>query len=280
MAEPDPPDALRDFVLQVGEGLGRPAEDIEPFLDLLLEHWYDSVESLVGIGQNDLTRLGIPLRFAKELVATASAVTHSTEHGTMRPQSETTTTSLQENFAKGSIDEGQIPAKGKAKGKMKGLPGEVQQTVPFDVGDLNLGFPFRQRILGEGGCNVRHIREETGASLLWLYGIGSGSLDPITGREHDKPMHFLISCKEKVSLANAVDMANDLLKTVADEYNQWLCDGNNSSTGPWKDGAFKGRNYYDDVCGKWKGKGKSKITGEGKGRWSEEARPRKWARTG
>lgn len=62
---------LPDLVADVGKILGRSREDIKPFLALLQDNWYDSVSSLRDTVVADLTDLGLPQRFAKELLNAA-----------------------------------------------------------------------------------------------------------------------------------------------------------------------------------------------------------------
>lgn len=59
---------LRAFVCSVGQKLGRSAADVEPCVEVLAEHWYDTVNSLVGLSAEELVIIGLPLRFAKELI--------------------------------------------------------------------------------------------------------------------------------------------------------------------------------------------------------------------
>jgi len=53
--------------------LGRSSSDATPYLDLLEENWYDTVESLRTVDASDLNALGLPLRFARELLNLAKA---------------------------------------------------------------------------------------------------------------------------------------------------------------------------------------------------------------
>ncbi|CAE8658866.1 unnamed protein product, partial [Polarella glacialis] len=63
---------LQHFVARVGASLNRTAEEVEPFTELLLDNWYDTPGSLVDVTPDDLAKLGLPLRFAKELTLAAS----------------------------------------------------------------------------------------------------------------------------------------------------------------------------------------------------------------
>eukprot|EP00439_Symbiodinium_sp_Y106_P051906 s2451_g6.t3 len=59
---------LPDAVQAVGKSLGRSWADVQPFLKILEENWYDSMESLRSVGVSDLQALGLPQRFAKDLL--------------------------------------------------------------------------------------------------------------------------------------------------------------------------------------------------------------------
>eukprot|EP00933_Yihiella_yeosuensis_P061588 TRINITY_DN6440_c0_g1_i1.p1 TRINITY_DN6440_c0_g1~~TRINITY_DN6440_c0_g1_i1.p1 ORF type:complete len:380 (+),score=51.29 TRINITY_DN6440_c0_g1_i1:84-1223(+) len=65
---------LANLVEDVGKTLGRSREDVKPFLALLEDNWYDSVRSLRGVSAPDLSELGLPQRFAKELIGAVQAL--------------------------------------------------------------------------------------------------------------------------------------------------------------------------------------------------------------
>lgn len=62
---------LRELLKATAKRLNRKAEDSEPYLAILEENWYDSVDSLKLVQVAELQALGIPQRFAKELLQLA-----------------------------------------------------------------------------------------------------------------------------------------------------------------------------------------------------------------
>jgi len=59
---------VRELVLKVGQSLGRSDDECEPYAKLLMDNWFDTNKSLMGTSTGELTQIGIPLRFAKELL--------------------------------------------------------------------------------------------------------------------------------------------------------------------------------------------------------------------
>eukprot|EP00440_Ansanella_granifera_P012783 gb/GFBE01013886.1/.p1 GENE.gb/GFBE01013886.1/~~gb/GFBE01013886.1/.p1 ORF type:complete len:146 (+),score=29.64 gb/GFBE01013886.1/:1-438(+) len=59
---------LRELVASVGKKLGRKVEDVEPIADVLEDNWFDTIDSLADVTQEDMITMGIPLRFGKELL--------------------------------------------------------------------------------------------------------------------------------------------------------------------------------------------------------------------
>lgn len=62
-------DAVRRTLCQVGEKLGRSPEQVAPYVLVLEENWFDTLQSLQKLNEDDLTNIGFPLHFAKELVS-------------------------------------------------------------------------------------------------------------------------------------------------------------------------------------------------------------------
>ena len=59
---------LDRVVQEVGQRIGRTAQETEPILTLLKSNWYNTVDSLALASSGDLVNLGVPSRFAKELL--------------------------------------------------------------------------------------------------------------------------------------------------------------------------------------------------------------------
>jgi len=78
-------------------------------------------------------------------------------------------------------------------------------------------FNVRAKVVGPAGLFVKHIQQETGTKVQ-IKGIGSGFLDPETGREADEPMHINVAGPDEGQVARAKDLAEDLINTVRDEW--------------------------------------------------------------
>jgi len=77
---------LRDLVQDTAKRLNRKAEDADPYLSLLENNWYDTVDSLKVVQVAELQALGIPQRFAKELLQLAQTDGKRPEQPSHRPE--------------------------------------------------------------------------------------------------------------------------------------------------------------------------------------------------
>lgn len=120
------------------------------------------------------------------------------------------------------------PGKGKAKGDYKGNSLDVGVNgrpgwsckVIIQAESLHPEFPTVQKILGIKGMNVDHIKSQTGCNVQ-LRGRGSGQAEPDTGQELPDQM-FLWLASDNASIGKpALDMSQDLLKSVYEEHQVW-----------------------------------------------------------
>lgn len=252
-------DGLREFVISVGKQLGREAEDVEPLVQLLLDNWYDTPESLRAVSPDELQRLGMPQRFAKELTLTASKAVASAPPPLPTPPAPPPAPPAPpadlERRPKGSWkgkgkgkDTGALES-GKGKGGSRtggGDSGEFHEKLEVGLDDSDRAFgSVRGKLIGDNARNIRHIREQTNVSM-WVRGRGSGFTEA-DGRESSEPMHIMLSGRDRDQLNRACDMASDLITTVQEEYQQFLERGGH--------GEAKGK-------GMPKGKGKGKAKGK------------------
>jgi len=235
---------LRDFVIEAGRRLDRRAEEVEPYAKILVDNWFDCPESLADTKPEELANQGIPLRFAKELVAAAA-------RGSRPPAR-------------------REPGKGKGKGKDSekgrffprrgeddwrdagGWAGSGVFRHRIDLWEHDVGFNLRGAVIGEKGRNVHHIQDQTGARL-WLRG------------EPGEPLHVEVTANTAKDLNRAVRLTKDLLGAVHVEYEQWL----RHERDQWTQVAStngKGIQRLD------KGKGKTKTKGKGKGKGGKEGK--------
>lgn len=85
---------------------------------------------------------------------------------------------------------------------------------------LHNEFPTVQKILGLNGQNVDHVRTQT-RSRLQLRGRGSGLAEPETGQEAPEPMFLWLSSDTVEAGKSALEMCQDLLRSVYEEHQGW-----------------------------------------------------------
>lgn len=130
----------------------------------------------------------------------------------------------------GKGDRGLLPGKG---GKGAGWPGLVNGwdanangrpawscKIIVHAETLHPEFPTVTKIVGVNGQNVEHICTQTGCTVQ-LRGAGSGHLEPESGQELQEPMFAWLSSDSPQSGKNALEMFQDLLKSVFEEHQSW-----------------------------------------------------------
>jgi len=218
-------DALRDFVAAAGRRMGRPNEEVQPYVKILLDNWYDSPASIMDTKPEELAAQGIPLRFAKELVSSAGWAADS-------------------GRSRGGKGKGKGESRDRESNKRwrddhhsnsKKDSGDLKQRL--DLWDYDPAFNLKGAVLGEKGRNVRHIQDQT-SSRVWLNG------------EQGEAMSMEVSARNQADLSKAVRLTKDLLGAVRSEYELWT----QQRHGGGDKGGDKGR-----------GKGKSKGSKGGGG---------------
>jgi len=216
----DATDALRRHVFRVGALLGRAAEDIEPFFELLQDNWYDSLESISKLTEAEFHKVGIPYRFAKELVAESSSAPSQQPVPSSAPTRSSRLNNIGFNEtnleSRGEINSdtkgdtrdksGASNGKGKNGKNRKGKKGaemhSVSQRIELAEHNILPGSQFRELFLGANGENIRFIRSQT-AAKVWLCGSGSGYTDT------DEPLHVIITAANRACVDNAVALVHD-----------------------------------------------------------------------
>jgi len=84
---------------------------------------------------------------------------------------------------------------------------------------LHPDFPIVQKIVGNEGTNVEHIRQQTGCTVQ-LHGLRSATIEP-DGQEMQEPMFLSLLSEDPMNGGLALDMAQDLLKSVYDDHATW-----------------------------------------------------------
>ena len=69
------------IVQDVGRNLGRTNQDVSPWSQILEDNWYNSPEDLADTSPEELSSLGLPLRFAKDLLKAAQSSSGRSESG-------------------------------------------------------------------------------------------------------------------------------------------------------------------------------------------------------
>ncbi|KTW27035.1 hypothetical protein T552_02527 [Pneumocystis carinii B80] len=82
------------------------------------------------------------------------------------------------------------------------------------------GFYLRANIVGPNGQYVKHVQQETKCRVQ-IKGIGSGFMEPATGRESDEPLYLHITGPDPNEVQRAKSLCEDLLKSVKQQYEQF-----------------------------------------------------------
>ncbi|EMR09573.1 hypothetical protein PNEG_02159 [Pneumocystis murina B123] len=82
------------------------------------------------------------------------------------------------------------------------------------------GFHLRASIVGPNGQYVKHVQQETKCRVQ-IKGIGSGFMEPTTGRESDEPLYLHITGPDPTEVQRAKSLCEDLLKSVKQQYEQF-----------------------------------------------------------
>mmetsp|Transcript_30006 Transcript_30006/g.69856 ORF Transcript_30006/g.69856 Transcript_30006/m.69856 type:complete len:358 (-) Transcript_30006:170-1243(-) len=234
---------LWNLVLDIGRRLRR-ADDLEPIYQTLINNWFDSPQALNGAAPEELASIGVPLRFAKDLIAAAA---ESSRGG--RPHH--------------AGDKGRGKGKGKddGYGGGKGSKGPPRTDNSFEhIVDIESdeayrnGYNMKRNLIGEGGRNVKHIQDQTGCSVQ----VEGGN-----GRE---PLSIVLRGPTQHALDKAIEQAHDLANTVNKQFQDWKDQGPSGGKG------YKGKDIAKGGKGKFeprqssKGKDFGKDNGKGGGK--------------
>lgn len=93
---------------------------------------------------------------------------------------------------------------------------------------LHNDFPTVQKIIGANSANVEHVRSQT-LCAVQLRGRGSNHLEPETGQELQESMFLYLTSASPENGKAALDMVQDLLKSVYEEHQGWCLQHNLAS---------------------------------------------------
>lgn len=263
--------AVRSLVIDTGAKLHRSPSEVGPFVKVLVENWYDSAEGLAEASVEDLTALGLPRRFAVELIAAAAegqprgnAREGGAGKGKDRGKGKSKGKHRDDHDDTGKGGKGRSGSKGKSKGSKRV---DLRHTIPIDLQGVDgREFKFRPKILGNKGANVFHIQDQTGVSL------------ELTGADEDNYMELVLNAKDEQSMDRAVSMCEDLIGAAFDDYEEWRRSGKAGRKGDRDGDKGKGKGKKGDRdSDKGKGKGrkadrdgdKGKSKGKQKGKVRE-----------
>merc|ERR1719296_368104 len=85
---------------------------------------------------------------------------------------------------------------------------------------LHNDFPTVTKIIGVNGANVEHVEAQTHCKVQ-LRGRGSGFMEPDTNQELAENMFLCLSSEIPENGKAALDMVQDLLKSVLEEHQAW-----------------------------------------------------------
>jgi len=145
-----------------------------------------------------------------------------------------------------------IAAKGSGKKGRKAVSQTCEVCV-LEAGQTpSASFSLRGALLGRGGENFKHIREETGVRL-WLAGSGAAQED--AKADQTGPLRIVLSSDNLGMLDHAVEIAKDLVATVRERREQHLQ-------------RFANEQMGSNV----QGKASDRSTGKGRGSQAERTR--------
>jgi len=212
-------------------------QDVSPWSQILEDNWYNSPEDLADTSPEELSSLGLPLRFAKDLLKAAQSSSGRSESGGGKSRGKDWSRESVKESGKGK-DKGKD--KGKGKGKEKKRFEQVLELEPVDP-----GYNMISKLKGERGQNVHHIQDQTGAQI-WIRADAGNSLRcEITG-------------ESRSAINKAWSLARELADVCYTEYRQWLEEQDGGVKVSPK-GATKGKRSREGKKGKGKdGKGKDR----------------------
>jgi hypothetical protein len=117
------------------------------------------------------------------------------------------------NGGKGDRDGGDRKGDGKGdrkgkggkdkKGKRELEEGEMEEIIPISSDDVDSEFPVRMKLVGENGCNVKHIEDQTKTRV---------GVRTIRGQ-----LSFVITGFSQDGINEATTMCEDLVEAVLEE---------------------------------------------------------------
>jgi len=237
------PRGLRDLVGQAARAIGRSQGDADPFAQILSDNWFDNAESLSNCRPEELVALGIPLRFAQQIVNVASSGA--------KPSAAPTARGGRVGGGGGGGDGGggggwrgggdgrrELPAHPQADSRRGGRGGggggggdggaERGRVRTLKVKVLEPKFGARGSVLGPKGRNVHHIQDETSVKV------------DLRG-ESDETMELVFSdAPNNQAMDMAFKMGKDLLRSVYTQHDEWLQAGGGKGGGGGGGGAGGG----------------------------------------
>ncbi|KAG8338010.1 hypothetical protein J6590_012561 [Homalodisca vitripennis] len=96
----------------------------------------------------------------------------------------------------------------------------IVRKVPVGLEDAPVAFDLLNRLLGQGGANLRHIENQTGATVS-LRGQQSGFIKFTNNKESEEPLHIRVEHKKEDIVVEAQRLALNLVQTIKDDFKEF-----------------------------------------------------------
>jgi len=208
----------------VAQRLGRNFEDVMRFSDIFKSNWYEDERSLVDLSEEDVLKLGVPLRIVKEL-GIIGALGKEADDGAVTNTPPIEETPEQSNRASrswtpvASSTAPEIPdsrACERVDAPDRQYP--LEHLIYVRAKGTEHEFPWKDQILGRKAANLKHVEEATGC-FIFVRGTDKR-------RHEDEDLHLQIAAEASASqeqFDDAIKMCEDLLDHVYQDFDDWRC---------------------------------------------------------
>jgi len=136
-----------------------------------------------------------------------------------------------------------------ASGGVASPPGPWCARIYTHTERLHPDFPTALKIEGVGGANLNHIRTQNAPVKIQLRGQKSGFQEPDSNQELQDTMHLQMSSEDPVQGDCALDMVQDLLRSIYDSHNEWCQQHNQPDPGQIDPSVIRGVEWGAPPCG-------------------------------
>lgn len=238
-------------------------------LEALNDNWFSNPDDLRDTTPEELKGIGIPLKFAKELITAvqqgppaqadgksssgkgnasdrSGAPIGRPEHSRDVGKGRAGKTDVRDAWADGGGKGGKSKGKSsKSSRSTRRLRDDGMYEEVIHVEEFEPMFKAKMKIIGNAGSNMKHIKDETKTAVHVQQEGASG------------PLTIHLTSENESNLTAGVNLLKDLLKSVRQDYKEWrIAEGAHLPA----DEGYRERDHgHSD-----KGKGKSASKGVGK----------------